>query len=560
MDRAHGRAATGLGVLLLLGALAAPAAARSPTITFYFGLERPEAEARKAFAGVTSPGSASYRHFVSVRQAARRYGASPRRIRALKRRARGYGFKARIDRSGVFARLTGSVNRFERVFRVRLRSQFDNDVLATTWWVRGNRPLRIPRDLRPFIREQVASFSRSTKFPRRAGPSAAPPQPGNSGTWSGGCDAARVTGSYSFAQVRSAYGLGALGSGAGASVAIFNGGEGIPEADIHTAASCFGLPPLRPRTLLTDGQVRPFGRGSEEPQLDVGMVRGMAPGLSSLILTQAWIDPESWFLGPAQTLGARPLPDTLSISYGDCERDVRGRRATPALRGGARLFDALLVRLGLAGVGTFIATGDFGSTCNGEPFPGVAWPASSPWATAVGGTRLVLDPANARVDEVVWNDLEWLSAENGGGAGGGGLSSASARPPWQRGLALSSGRRAAPDVSAHASLLPGWPVALGRNWLEVGGTSSASPLMASAFAVLSARERATGRPPLGSVNGLLYWLQANAPASFFDVVSGTNRYDPRVRGIGARPGYDMASGVGVPRFDRVAAVLPPPAP
>ena len=42
MDRAHGRAATGLGVLLLLGALAAPAAARSPTITFYFGLERPE--------------------------------------------------------------------------------------------------------------------------------------------------------------------------------------------------------------------------------------------------------------------------------------------------------------------------------------------------------------------------------------------------------------------------------------------------------------------------------------------------------------------------------------
>jgi subtilase family serine protease len=560
MDRAYRRAATGLGVLLLLGALAAPAAARSPTITFYFGLERPEAKARKAFAAATSPGSASYRHFLSARQAARRYGASPRTIRAFKRGARAYGFRARIDRSGVFARLTGSVKRFERVFRVRLRSQFDNDVFATTWWVRGNRPLRIPRNLRPLVREQMAGFSRSTKMPRRAASAAAPPQPGNLGTWTTGCEAARATGSYSFAQVRSAYGVDALGSGAGASVAIFNSGEGIPQADIRLGAFCFGLPSLRPRILLSDGQARPFGPGSEEPELDVAMVRGMAPGLSSLILTQTWLDPEFWFLGPAQTFGARRLPDTLSISYGDCERDVRGRRGTAALRGGARLFDALLVRLGLVGVGTFVATGDFGSTCNGDPVRGIAWPASSPWATAVGGTRLVLDAANARGDEVVWNDLEWLSPDNGAGAGGGGLSTASGRPPWQRGLALSGRRRAAPDVSAHASLLPGWPVALGRNWIEVGGTSAASPLLASAFAVISARERAAGRPPLGSVNGLLYWLQANAPASIFDIVSGTNKYDARVRGISAQPGYDMASGVGVPRFDRVAAVLPPPAP
>ena len=85
-------------------------------------------------------------------------------------------------------------------------------------------------------------------------------------------------------------------------------------------------------------------------------------------------------------------------------------------------------------------------------------------------------------------------------------------------------------------------------------------IVASGFAVLSARERAAGRPPLGSVNGLLYWLQANAPGSFFDIVSGTNQYDQRVRGLSATPGYDMASGVGVPRFDRVGAVLPAPAP
>ena len=134
-------------------------------------------------------------------------------------------------------------------------------------------------------------------------------------------------------------------------------------------------------------------------------------------------------------------------------------------------------------------------------YAGIAWPASSPYLTAVGGTRLVPDSANTRADEVVSNDLAWLSADNGGGAGGGGLSSASARPPWQSGLTIPDSRRAAPDVAAHASTLP-----------------------------------------------------------FFDIVSGSNGYNPRVPGISATPGYDMASGLGVPRFDQLAATLPPPAP
>jgi kumamolisin len=215
------------------------------------------------------------------------------------------------------------------------------------------------------------------------------------------------------------------------------------------------------------------------------------------------------------------------------------------------------VRLGLVGVGVFAAAGDFGSTCNGRPFAGVTWPASSPYLTAVGGTRLVLNEANARVDEVVWNDLEWLSPDNGGGAGGGGTSAVSRRPSFQRRLAVPGARRAVPDVSAHASLLPGWPVVLAGNWVEDGGTSASTPLLAGAFATLSANERAAGRPPLGPVDGLLYALQASAPEAFFDVVSGANGYDARVPAWSASPGYDLASGLGVPRFDRVAAALAP---
>jgi hypothetical protein len=97
-----------------LSASAALASARSREITFYFGLERPESRARAAFEAVADPGSASYRRFLAVRQAARRYGASRRTAIRLRRAARRQGLSARVDRSGVFARISGTVRDFER--------------------------------------------------------------------------------------------------------------------------------------------------------------------------------------------------------------------------------------------------------------------------------------------------------------------------------------------------------------------------------------------------------------------------------------------------------------
>ncbi len=396
-----------------------------------------------------------------------------------------------------------------------------------------------------------------------AATAARPSAPANAGSWTGGCAAAKATGAYAFGQVRTAYGLDALGPapGGGGAVAIVNVGEGVAAQDVAVGARCFGLPRLRTRTLLTDGQSRPFGRGSLEPQEDLALVRGMAPGLRGVTFAQAWLAPELWFLAPASVLDVvGPLPDALSISYGECERQVRAAGAPAAARAGAELMDSVLVRLGLAGVSAFASAGDFGSTCNGQSFAGVAWPGSSPYLTSVGGTRLVLDAANARVDEVVWNDLPWLAAGDGGGVGGGGLSAVSPRPAYQRGLAAAAAWRAVPDVAAHASMLPGWPVSISTNWVEDGGTSASSPLLAGAFAALSARERAAGRPPLGPVNGLLYTLaRGPAAAPLFDVVSGDNRYLAKVPGHAATPGYDLASGLGVPRFDALASGLPAPA-
>ena len=73
--------------------------------------------------------------------------------------------------------------------------------------------------------------------------------------------------------------------------------------------------------------------------------------------------------------------------------------------------------------------------------------------------------------------------------------------------------------------------------------------------MIGARQRAAGLPPLGPVNGLLY---ASAPATRFDITAGDNGYTRRVPAHAARPGYDLASGLGVPEFGRLAFAIPPP--
>jgi tripeptidyl-peptidase I len=92
--------------------------------------------------------------------------------------------------------------------------------------------------------------------------------------------------------------------------------------------------------------------------------------------------------------------------------------------------------------------------------------------------------------------------------------------------------------------------------LTVGGTSGSSPLTAAATALVAGAERAAGRPPLGLVNGWLYTAAAQ-PRAFFDVVQGENDLD-KVGCCTAGPGYDTASGIGVPNWAVLPATLPAP--
>jgi hypothetical protein len=168
---------------------------------------------------------------------------------------------------------------------------------------------------------------------------------------------------------------------------------------------------------------------------------------------------------------------------------------------------------------------------------GANYPASSPHVVAVGGTKLTIKDG-ARESESVWNEDPDPESGNDG-AGGGGCSERFTAPPWQQGVSdwteVGCGSdRAVADVAADADPYTGVAVydsvpdlraeenEKGEDeildtplaWTPIGGTSVASPIIASMFALA------------GGSNGVEYPAQTLyshlETTSLNDVTSGGN--------------------------------------
>jgi Subtilase family len=133
---------------------------------------------------------------------------------------------------------------------------------------------------------------------------------------------------------------------------------------------------------------------------------------------------------------------------------------------------------------------------------GADYPASSPHVIAVGGTKLTVS-AGARSSETVWNEDPDHEGGNEGAGGGGCASEAFPAPAWQLAVPdwsqLGCGsHRAVADVAADADPYTGVAVYdsvpdfseeegtltnTPLDWWPIGGTSVASPIIASMFAL-----------------------------------------------------------------------------
>lgn len=304
--------------------------------------------------------------------------------------------------------------------------------------------------------------------------------------------------------------------GAGARVTV------IAVADVEPAAitawlDCIGHPDVAVRGLLARAS-RPPAAANVEGQLDVAAVTLALPRLDALTLVEAgnadWVGDA---LATALTDPAGP-PQVIVSSVVFCERQL-----TPEA---IRLTEFVLAAAVAGGTLVVAASGDQGSSAcaPADSAAAVNYPASSPNVLAVGG----VDGSGA-----VWaRPADRVAA-------GGGTS------------AVFPGRRL-PDLAALASApdLPAIPVCVdGCGWQRYAGTSFAAPFVAGALVAVNQARAANGRPGVTfGVGGVDRTLD---PGVVVDVTKGGND----LYGVGccsAGPGFDEASGYGIPRFDVLA--------
>jgi hypothetical protein len=230
-------------------------------------------------------------------------------------------------------------------------------------------------------------------------------------------------------------------------------------------------------------------------------------------------------LGTAENEAASLGAVAISNSWGAAES---------ALGSSETVFDSSFDHPGVA---ITASTGDGGY--------GVEWPAVSPYVTAVGGTTLTVGAGNTYGGESAWVD------------GGSGCSTVETRPSWQAGLGGCTMRSVA-DVAADAdpntgaAVFDSVPYQGASGWFQVGGTSLASPIIASVYALADNTSTiANGSTPYAY----------RGTTALHDVTTGNNGSCGGSYLCTAGPGYDGPTGVGTP--DGVAAFSPgggPPPP
>lgn len=540
-------------------------------VSLYVGLDRPEKKARKALRQVSDPTSPQYRHFPSRNTVAKKYGASSSTIAAARKALRKYGLSLHPDPTRVFARVSGTAKQMKKWVGV--------PVLGVTteipggegaiFVVKAKTPRGAANGIREFYgRDFMAQYGATAS--RLA--TANPPYDGQqSGTPKNSCipqispelDAF----TYSINELRTAYGLDALPSGTkvgkATRVAIVAQGDGFSDQALDDFEECFSLPPIDYERIDVRGLSGTLPEGGEG-DLDVQVVRSVLPAGSKVDVVQTFDFDGRDFLTWSTVFGLDRRIDAVTTSYGLCEPLMIKARGKVDLQ----LTESVFRRLGLAGTSIFSAAGDRGSSdcVNNETGKGntrlaVNFPGSSSLVTSVGGTRIELTPDNQRANEVVWFGPKLqtpVSAPEPVG-GGGGSSILFDRPWWQPKSVTHSQVRTVPDIAAHASPVPGWPVVTatpnGLELMPIGGTSAATPFTAATIGLLAANERLKGRPSFGHIQAALYHLASTKPSTFYDVQTGNN--DVFGRGCcSAEGGYDKASGLGAIRFDKLAKRMP----
>jgi subtilase family serine protease len=305
------------------------------------------------------------------------------------------------------------------------------------------------------------------------------------------------------------------------------------ESDLNVYRSYYGLGPCTTangcfKKVNQDGEqgnYPPIANPDWEPEiaLDVEMVSAICPKCHILLVEANSADETIATSNPAQHSDLGAAVDT-AVNLGATE--VSNSYGSAGPEPDSTFFDHYYNHPGVA---ITAGTGDFDY--------GTAWPGTSPYVTAVGGTELVQDPSTARG----WSESVWGSAFPGvlpniAQGTGSGCSTWEPKPAWQHDAGCAN--RTVADVSAVAdnvAIYDSSPEIGG--WGVVAGTSIATPVIASVYALAGNAKSVTyGSYPYSHTSGL------------FDVTTGSNMTPTTTCGYlcQAGPGYDGPTGLGTP--------------
>ncbi len=330
---------------------------------------------------------------------------------------------------------------------------------------------------------------------------------------------------YKPSEMQTAYGLKPLYGqgldGTGETVVIVDAyGSDTIAQDAEIFSQLYGLPDITPQNfsvVRAPGlQNNPKGvqRGWDvETTLDVEWAHAMAPGANIALVVatdRASLD-EAINYAVVHHLG-----NTISNSWSSIEGFGNPRTLDRVNR--------ILEMAAAQGIDVNFASGDRGDEFQRVGFLSVDFPASSPFATGIGGTSLALNSDNSILFQTGWgNNLTRIANTisqgstpvvppinfgfNGGAGGGSSLTFA--KPGFQS--SLPGAARLVPDVSMLADPFTGAEVieSFGNQTfvLVVGGTSLATPMFSGLMSIATQKN---GHVGFGQAAALLYNLPAGA--------------------------------------------------
>jgi hypothetical protein len=571
------------------GAVRTGATAGDTTLHMAVNLKPRDPAALAAFvAGVSDKSSSLYHHYLAAGQFAQTFGPTQSTIQTVEQALRNEGLApGKVSTDGLSIAVTAPASAAAHAFGTQFSSLRQAD--GTSAYINNTAP-ELPRSVASLVSgitglnsldQMVANHTVPQKAaalgsagrvrsqavaPAETSPTVCSGLTTNLNN-NGYYDTKRY---YSPSALASVYGLTKSNTaGAGVTVGVFEL-ENVSAANIADYQSCMGTHSSVSYVPVDGGPTAPPSVSTNigvESALDIEDLIGLAPGAS--IIDYEGPDASSAtnqnVLDVYQEMVTADQAKVLSTSWGECETDLD----SGTLAAESNIFAEAAAQ----GQTVVAAAGDTGSTgCyrDGNPPTEASLvagdPASQPYVTGVGGTWM--NGTGATLKQATWNyGIAWAS---GGGSGSGGVSrvwsSGNATAPFNYqtgftgsgysnacGAPAGQACRQEPDVSALADPGAGYLIALDDDeWYFLGATSGAAPTWAAMLAQADASAGCKTNGSVGQLNPELYTAaRTTYSSSFYDVTTGTNDWTPSGYKGGDYPataGYDMATGLGTPKY------------